>query len=72
MKDETNVEEWNDKKSLISLTSDESFIVIFDKITDQLYWCELPNRLSDLFDPSFESELVEESLPSVFNFENDD
>jgi hypothetical protein len=34
MKDETNVEEWNEKKSLISLASDESFIVIFDKITD--------------------------------------
>ena len=55
---------------MISLTNDESFIVIFDKFTDSLYWCELPNRLSDLFDPSFESKLVEESLSSVFKFKS--
>ena len=52
---------------MISLANDESFIVIFDKLTRSLYYCELPNRLSDLFDPSFESKLVEVSLSSVFN-----
>ena len=52
-------------RSLVCLSNDERLIVIYDKYKTSLHWCDLPNGLSDIFDPEFslESKLLNQTLP---------